>query len=83
MKANFKNLYKSNIVLNVASLPSTDFSQKFAFLLIEGELGLKDVGDKSSVKTFILSFFMTSYFVIYRLNGNSISLVRVLQIRSS
>lgn len=83
MKTNFKNLYKSNIVLNVASLPSTDFSQNFPFLLIEGELGLKDVGDKSSVKTFILSFFMTSYFVIYRLNGISISLVRVLQVRSS
>lgn len=53
MKANFKNIYKSNIVLNVTSLPSTDFGQNFAFLLIE-EMGVKDVGDKLSVKTFNL-----------------------------
>lgn len=53
MEANFKNLYKRNLVLNVASLPFTDFSQNFALLLIEGELGLKDVKDKSSIKAFI------------------------------
>ena len=56
MEANFKNLYERNLVLNVASLPFTDFSQNFAFLLIEGEFGLKDVRDKSSIKAFIFLF---------------------------
>ena len=50
------NWYKRNLVLNGASLPFTDFSQNFALLLIEGELDLKDVRDKSSIKAFILLF---------------------------
>lgn len=83
MKANFKNLYKSNIVLNEVSLLSTGFDQTVAPLLSEGELGLKDIGDKSSVKIFIFLYFTENYLKLYRLNRISISLVRLLQIRSS
>lgn len=61
MKADFKNLYKSNC-FNVASLHYTDFGQNFAFLLTEGESGIKDTRGKSNIKTFILLFFYGKLF---------------------
>ena len=70
MEANFKNLYERKLVLNVASLPFTDFSQNFTFLLIEGELGLKDIRDKSSIKAFIFFYLYGKLFYELQIEEN-------------